>query len=260
MKITKLGFIGGTSVAVLALTGIAAVAQEGPNEPDTGVNIGYDEDNHLFIWDQWDFDSNGQLDCTLGEAEEPTRYDTAHGEDGDPISVTDLEKEGGGTVEFLLIDPPDPIDPEAEPTRVTYKDSVALPTGGCGLEAVKVAGPNGQINHGQFMKLWNSMYEGTGRGCINRFLAQSDLGKDSQQIKVEDVDESPVAGLNETGVADFFSFEATCERGQKAKGSTDVQTRTKGNPHDDGDGTSVQSTWDSGPSKSGNKAKGSPKK
>jgi hypothetical protein len=256
MKITKFGFIGGTSVAVLALTGIAAVAQEGPNEPDTGVNIGYDEDNHLFIWDQWDFDSAGQLDCTLGEAEEPTRYTTTYLQEGDAISVTDLGYEEGDDnegqpVEFLPID-----DPEAEAT--TYEESLDLVEGGCGLEAVEVAGPNGQINHGQFMKLWKSLYEGTGRGCINRYLAQSDLGKGDQQLKVEDVDELFAPNLD-PGVAEFFSFEATCERGQKAKGSTEAQTRTKGNPHGVDD-TGVQSTPNSGPGKSGHKAKGGPKK
>ena len=97
----------------------------------------------------------------------------------------------------------------------------------------EVGGPNGQINHGQFMKLFNSLYEGKHRGCLVRLLAQSDLGKGDQQVKVSDIEEigeggeedavEPVEGEEPEEV----SIETTCERG-KGKGGPDKERPDKG--------------------------------
>jgi hypothetical protein len=104
-------------------------------------------------------------------------------------------------------------------TIVTYEvgDGInATSESTCSLSAGDVTGPNGQINHGMFMKLFNSLFEGQARGCVNRILAQSDLGKGDQQIKVSDVDPLfvPVA----TGDMSDFSFEnalTTCTHGKQ---------------------------------------------
>lgn len=86
----------------------------------------------------------------------------------------------------------------------------------CGLSGVAVPGPNGQVNHGMFMKAINSVYEGTGRGCINRHIARSDLGKGDQQINVPDVDpDSPEITEGDQGTVDFTTVLADCERGKE---------------------------------------------
>lgn len=88
----------------------------------------------------------------------------------------------------------------------------------CGISGVAVPGPNGQVNHGMFMKAINSVYEGTGRGCINRYIAHSDLGKGEQQIQVPDVDpDSPEVTEGVTGTVDFETVLADCERGKEGK-------------------------------------------
>jgi len=79
----------------------------------------------------------------------------------------------------------------------------------CELTGGEVAGPNGQINHGMFMKLFNSLYDGNSRGCVNRHLAQSDLGQGDQQVKVGDEGED----TDDTAPIDFTTVEADCEKG-----------------------------------------------
>ncbi len=89
----------------------------------------------------------------------------------------------------------------------------------CVVSASEVAGPNGQINHGMFMKLFKSLYEGQGRGCLNRYLAQSDLGKDDQKINVSDVDTEFVSAVEgDLAELDFVTIAADCQRGKKNDG------------------------------------------
>ncbi len=110
-----------------------------------------------------------------------------------------------------------------DPVDVTYAveegDISASTEGGeCEFMATEIAGPNGQVNHGQFMKAFNEMYDGTGRGCINRFLAQSDLGQGDQQIRVDDVDPG-FESVNDGDEA-TLGFEmavANCERPDNGK-------------------------------------------
>lgn len=86
----------------------------------------------------------------------------------------------------------------------------------CGVSGVSVLGPNGQVNHGMFMKAFNSVWEGPGRGCVNRFLAQSDLGKGDQQIQVADVDpNAPELAEGDMGTVDFTTVLANCEHGKE---------------------------------------------
>ena len=119
---------------------------------------------------------DSQNDCTLGDAVEVT------------YGTTD-----GGVIQIPLL--PDDV---------------------CALSGVAVPGPNGQVNHGMFMKAINSVYDGTGRGCINRHIAHSDLGKGEDQIQVSDVDpDSPEVAEGDTGTVDFESVLADCERGKE---------------------------------------------
>ena len=67
-----------------------------------------------------------------------------------------------------------------------------------GGQTVEVSGPNEQINHGTVMKAFNSVYEGQGRGCLNRYLAQSDFGRGDTAV---------------------FEVLADCEHGRNGNGA-----------------------------------------
>lgn len=100
----------------------------------------------------------------------------------------------------------------------------------CELTEGEVAGPNGQVNHGMFMKLFNSLYGGTGRGCVVRHLAQSDLGKGDQQIKgssEEDVESDDADAEGEDSV-EFTTIETLCQRGPGD--DVDLEGEGKGKP------------------------------
>lgn len=77
----------------------------------------------------------------------------------------------------------------------------------CGTSGLEVSGPNGQVNHGMFMKLINSLWQGPGRGCVVRHLAQSDLGRGDQQVKPGDTSD---ADLEEPAVIDLTTVETRC--------------------------------------------------
>jgi hypothetical protein len=89
----------------------------------------------------------------------------------------------------------------------------------CALSGGSVEGPNGQINHGMFMKTFNSLWDGEGgRGCVIRHLAQSDLGKGDQQVRVPDVDpDPPQLEQGDTGEVPFESVVTECRRGNGDK-------------------------------------------
>ena len=99
----------------------------------------------------------------------------------------------------------------------------------CDLSGGEVAGPNGQVNHGMFMKLFNSLFEGTGRGCVVRHLAQSDLGKGDQQVKAGEVvsDGSDVEG---EGSVDFTTIETKCQQGPGDGEDADLEEEGNGKP------------------------------
>jgi hypothetical protein len=69
-----------------------------------------------------------------------------------------------------------------------------------------------------FMRLFNSLFDGPGRGCVNRFLARSDLGKGDQQVRVPDVDPNAPALTDGTmGLIEFETVLANCARGNGDK-------------------------------------------
>lgn len=104
----------------------------------------------------------------------------------------------------------------------------------CELTEGEVAGPNGQVNHGMFMKLFNSLYEGTGRGCLVRHLAQSDLGKGDQQVKVdtETKAESETEGAEPDveGTVDLTTVETVCQHGSGDDDEVESEDDGKGKP------------------------------
>jgi len=164
-----------------------------------------------------------------------------------PISVNTVEVEVAPgifkPVQFLNR-PAEEVDSEAftaadDPIDYTGAD------GDCGLSGGLVGGPNGQINHGQFMKSFHELVGKADRGCLNRLMAQSDLGKGDQQIRTSDVDPDFAAG--DSGFIEFETFTADCERGNKEKGEDHPSQN-----HDRADRGKGKADRDGSPGNSGN--------
>ncbi len=201
------GFVLLTVIALLALSSMAlAQPGEGEETDDTVFNFGYDEGFRLLVLNASPTD--GPNDCTLQDDENGVLNATYLTDDG--VIVVDELTEGEDENETEVVFPGRDDNDE-----VLYSDSEE-----CGLRAVDVTGPNGQVNHGMFMKAWNSIYEGKGRGCLNRHLAGSNLGKDGQQVKVSDdsSDFTPVVD-GDTGMVEFSTFAADCEHGKSNNGN-----------------------------------------
>jgi len=78
----------------------------------------------------------------------------------------------------------------------------------CVLEAILVAGPNGQINHGQVVSALSRAIDIAGKGCVMRWIAASGFGKGDQQVRTSDVD--PVFAPLDMGTIDLATVMAAC--------------------------------------------------
>jgi hypothetical protein len=209
-------------MGLLATSGIAFAGHDDSHAEDTQFSFGYDETetNHILSlnvgpnWEPYvcDFE-NGALTATYGDPDPDTG-----------IMAIDTLKDGDDAWEFK---------PRTEETGLHKDETLANDTvkyagtdGKCALWGVEVAGPNGQFNHGQFMKaaksLLNdlfevSLYEVKGHGCLVRHLAQSDIGK---------------TGWTEPDIT-FFTFEADCDRGKK-NGNVEAESTRGGRPDSPG--------------------------
>ena len=193
------------AVAAVAifLLGLAASAAM---DDDTVVNLGYDEDSHFFIWNVTSLDYEPWLDAVeaddeLGEADLETLLAMC-GIEVEGAELTTLDYTFDGAVLSV-------VDSEGEP----------VDTGTCGpFTGALVTGPAGQVNHGMFMKAFNSLYEGTHRGCVARVIAQSGLGKDEQQVRPGDIDDTPEGdGPEDATVEGTAAFETETTRCGVAK-------------------------------------------
>lgn len=204
-------------VSLLATTGIAMAAEEDPE--DTVLNYGYDEENQVFVWGAHPTD--GLYDCSIEvEGSLAVTYQITN----ELVFVGGLF-DGEDPFEFDPTDEADLSDEFDEPA--TESVEYTGPDGECVHSGGDVAGPNGQINHGMFMKLVNSLYEGPGRGCVNRHIAQSDLGKGDQQVNVPDVDEEAEALEDGAeGEIDFENVLTDCKHGNADTDSEDGEGLT----------------------------------
>ncbi len=216
---------------LIAGAGIASAAEGDPAEEpseDTLFNFGYDEDNHMLLVGTSATDST--YNCTL-ESEKVTltaeyvdsdnggiRVDMLLDEDQEPIRFANRPEDKVSS-DFLLADEPVPYAAD----------------GDCGVVAGLVGGPNGQINHGQFMKLFHELVDGRGMGCLNRVIAQTDLGKGDQQIQTSDVDAT--FAPDTTGQVDFTTVAADCNRDKKDKGDNHQASGNGQEKKDKGDKT-----------------------
>lgn len=170
-----------TILGLLAFSGVAAADEHETGESgDTTFNFGYDEDNGVFIWGS--FPSDGETDCALN-GELKATY--AEGDNGGLLLEDLVHLEGGESVDS-----------------------------DCALTAAEVAGPQGQVNHGMFLKTFNAMFDGKARGCMVRHIAQTGLGKDTEQVKVSEVDpEAEGVQEGDTGEIDFETVMTDCLHG-----------------------------------------------
>ncbi|HUG32635.1 MAG TPA: hypothetical protein VMM14_07075 [Acidimicrobiia bacterium] len=185
---------------LLAASGVASAAEEDTGqEPDTTFNFGYDEHNGVFVWGA--SDSNGPTDCTLGNGPLDATYTRVT---DSYLLVVDLQ-DGGETVEL-----------EPNPEHEDFEELAPVPYPGddeeCAVSGDFVAGPQGQINHGMFMKLFTSMFTGPGRGCLVRHIAQSGLGNPPE------VDTETEAGDPDEGTIEFETVMTKCNHGPSVLG------------------------------------------
>ena len=218
--------------AMLMTSGIALADSHDVEEPedtrnDTLFSFGYDLVNRLLVWNISVL--GGQYDCTL----ENGTLTATYGEEGESgvIPVDGLEDEDGVVV--FPARPEDELDEGVEPADgpADYEGA----DGPCGVVAADVTGPSGQVNHGMFMKLFNSLFEGTGRGCLVRHLAGSDLGKGPQQVKVGESD-SDSSDPATTGEVDFTSVEADCDKAKPTGEEAEEDSEGVGNGKGNGNG------------------------
>ena len=208
--------IGIVVVALICLSAVSSLAfaddpeeSEGEVPEDTVFNFGYDPINRVFVWNTSNLDD--LHDCTLENGELTATYSKPSTDE--TIAVDKLE-DGDGVVMFRDR-AAEELPQGAAPAGSAIEYAGA--GGECGLRGAVVAGPSGQVNHGQFMKLFNSLHSGTGRGCLNRHLARSALGKDDQQVKASDVEE---IAMTETGTISFETRLADCQHGSTDHGES----------------------------------------
>ena len=190
--------------SLLFTVGVAAAStDDADSRDDTRFSFGYDPQAQLFFYKTQNLETSS-FDCAFDGTLTAT-YE-AGGDGG--ASITGLT-DGQDEVTF------NPTDDESEegaepPEAVTYNHAIDE----CGISGIPV-GARGHINHGQFMKLFNEVIDMQGHGCLNRWLAKSNLGKDDQQVKTQDFAE---ATIGEGGTIDFTTALADCEHGKKDKG------------------------------------------
>ncbi len=237
LKMKKPSVILLVLVGLLGASSVALAGHDDEHAEDTQFSFGYDLDNHLLAinigpnYEPYDCQfQNGILRATYG----------AETDGVIPIDELDLSTsinvDGISTKEFdarPLEELPEEV-PVATPATLAYGTPDL-----CVVSGVIVAGPNGQINHGQFMKaaksLFNSLYDIKGQGCIVRHLAKSSIakGNDPSHLTVSEAETLgfEFGGEGTIGDIDFTTVEADCDRGKKGKGDTTATAssgKTKG--------------------------------
>ncbi len=199
------GLIVMITAALVAIAGAALALPSDSTSDDTLLVFGYDEANHVLVAGQSPTD--GPYDCTAPDGPLTVTYGSVI---DDLIPVDMLANEDLSPVEFGNRSPED-VGPDYEPADTPAPYAGA--DGTCGLNGITVAGPNGQINHGQFMKAFHQLMAMKGHGCLNRIIAQSDLGKgDTQKLRTGDVD--PAFEQSDEGIISLSAATTACSHGK----------------------------------------------
>ena len=186
--------------SILATAGIASANGEDTDPRiDTLFTYGYDAQTHLFFSNTHTTDST-PLDCTLSGTFNAKYEDSKDG----TVSVVGLSGDGEGPVifeetGFVLAEEVEEAAGSAE-----YKFD-----GVCGISGITV---EDDMNHGQFMKLFNESIDMGGRGCLNRWLAKSGLGKDDPDATAPDFTDP---AIDFAGIIDFTTVETDCIHGNQ---------------------------------------------
>lgn len=221
-------------VGLISISGMALAETADDDEPtnDTVFNFDYIEEDRFLMWNVSSIDyevstsAEGGDDLSYVELVELCSLDTVEGEE----------------VEFEY-----EVDSEGNITLYLEGEEYALDEACNELVGGEVTGPEGQVNHGTIIALFNAMYDGDNRGCLVRHLAQSDLGKGDQQITVEEAD--PDFESTNEGTVSFTSVETDCQHGQ----DEDVEDADdRGGPPDFVKETLREKFEDGGPGRSGN--------
>ena len=187
--------------SVLVTAGIASANDDDKDSRlDTLFTFGYDAQTQLFFSNTHATDST-PLDCTLSGTFN-AKYGEPAVEDG-TVSVDELSGDGESPVIFGATgyDSAEGVEEAAGPAAYDA-------AGVCGISGIAV---ESDMNHGQFMKLFNESIDMRGRGCLNRWLAKSGLGKDATTQDFTD----PVIGFD--GSIDFTTVETDCTHGNQDK-------------------------------------------
>jgi hypothetical protein len=210
-------------IAVIAVFGVlltAGIASANGDDTDIATANGDDIDSRVDTLFTYGYDAETQLFFANTHATDATLLDcTLTGTLSAVYEYSDKDDQDGVVAVDQLSDGPDPVmfDPTgydlAEEIKAATESTPYDAGGECGISGVTV-GSQGHINHGQFMKLLNEFIDMRGGGCLNRSLAQSDLGKDDQQVKTEDFTD-PVIGSD--GTIDFVTVAADCYHGNRDK-------------------------------------------
>ena len=236
LKMNKTLVILPVLIGLLGVSSVALAGDDDEHVEDTQFSFGYDLANHLLAinigpnWDPYvcDFENgelteNGKLTATYGDADEGVIPIKALEDSGSPWTFDAREE---GLLDEVAV---------AEPALVPYTGADDV----CGVNGVIVAGPNGQINHGQFIKAAKSLFDIKGQGCIVRHLAKSSIGKgnDPSHLTVSEAEALAFefGGEGTFGDIEFTTIEADCDRGKKDKGATAATAssgKTKGKSAD----------------------------
>lgn len=187
-KLKSRGIIVLTVIGLFALSGIALADGHDSIEPgdDTLLNLGADEQFLFWNVTSFEFEEAQETVDTCALMDRTFTYVI----DGDGLELTETD--------------PDPEADLSECAAVLFAD---------------VTGPNGQVNHGMFMKTFNEwygeMYEGDAkRGCLVRHLAHQDFGKSQQ----EEENGGAEPAIFE-GTVDFISIVDDCIKDDKGGGN-----------------------------------------
>lgn len=222
----RLSIVAVVLAALLGVSSIALADHEEQRDDDTIVSFGYDELNRILAVNSGDNDTPWVCDFAL--------------EDDGSLSATYVNIIDGFVEIESLFDGLDewefdaraahevspPGDAEAGTRAYSHTDNE------CGLTAALVTG---KFNHGQFMKLAKSFFDGNGNGCINSELAKSDIGRtDETRLRTPDVEDG--FEPEDSGDIKFTTFEADCSKRDNEKGRPDSPGKSGDAPgHSNGD-------------------------
>lgn len=172
-------------VGLFALSGMAMAAPE--DGDDTVFNFGSIAESQFLVWNVSSIDY---------EVEVPLSFEEL-------LEACSLEEVGYS------------IDQEG---AISFDEELQLDEACGDLVGGQVTGPNGQVNHGMYLKLFNSLYDGPGRGCLVRHLNQTSLGKEDHLTVGEASPDFDPAGEGDVALE---TVATDCIHGNQADGDDD---------------------------------------